>query len=276
MCRKAPNARPRLRRFGREPGPFTKVASRWIASHDGSRITSAARRVLYEVTAILHTENHDPTTNGELSVLRGLGTSAACILDVGANSGAWALMAARECPAAVIHCFEIASQVRAVLEDRVAKEPRIVVASSGLLDFEGTVPVKQYPDDSEVASITDYPHNSPSVWRCEPVSTGDKYVEMLGIARIDLLKIDAEGADLRILHGFRRALQGGRIAAVQFEYGFAGILTGALLYRFYEYLEPLGFAIGRVQPAGVDFQPYQLIDERFFGPNYLAVCRDQS
>ena len=274
MARRPPDRPPPLRQLGPGPGRFGGMARRWVARHPASPLTLGAQRGVHWLTAVLHTENHDPVTNGERRVLDCLGDSTACILDVGAHDGRWASLAVAACPAARVHCFEIASPVRDRLRARVAGQPGILVADAGLLDFDGTVPVKYYAEDTEVSSIVDYPHRSVAAWRQERVRTGDHYLASAGIGAVDLLKVDAEGADLRVLNGFARAFSAGRITAVQFEYGFAGVLTGALLYRFYAFFEPLGFTVGKVRPDRVDFRPFQLTDERFFGPNFLAVRRD--
>jgi len=58
---------------------------------------------------------------------------------------------------------------------------------------------------------------------------------------------------------------------IQFEYGYISILTKKLLVDFYELLTPLGFEIGKLTPQGVQFKNYQLWDEDFKGPDYIAV-----
>jgi FkbM family methyltransferase len=248
---------------------------RWIAAHTDSRSVRAARALTYRATAVLHTENHDPATNGELRVLRCLGLQARVLLDVGANRGTWALAAAEACPHAVVHCLEIAFPTRSELRKRTRGHPRIVVPDHGLLDAYGVARLKHYVADDRLSSVVDYPHALHATWREEPVETGDRYLAQNGLDHVDLLKIDTEGADLLVLQGFSGALSGGRITAVQFEYGFAAVLSGALLERFHALLAPSGYVMGRVLPKRVDFRPYGLSDERFFGPNFLAVRRDR-
>lgn len=214
-------------------------------------------------------------TNGEEHVLRHLAESARVIFDVGANHGSWARTATAICPTAQTHCFEAAEPVRASLRSALDGHPRIVVADRGLGESGGAVSLKYYPDDDRLSSVVDYPHPRPATWRTELLERGDDYLERNGITQVDLLKIDTEGSELQVLRGFRRSLEADRIRAVQFEYGYAAIYSGGLLYRMYELLEPLGFAIGRVHPKGVDFRSYSMFDERFFGPNYLAVRRGE-
>ena len=248
-------------------GPLRRLAARYT-DHP---ITRVARVGAYAALSILHTENHDHLANGEARVIRHIGQNARVLVDVGANHGSWALLAAAECPGATIHSFEIAPTTRAALRAAVDHVPSVCVHDVGLLDFDGTVPIKFYPGDDRVTSVVNYPHKLAYRWEHTEVTTGDSFLRSAGVDHVDLLKVDAEGADLRVLNGFDGAFSAARVTAVQFEYGYAGILTGALLAQFYRYLRSHGFMIGQVLPRRVAFRPYSLLDERFFGPNFLAV-----
>ncbi|MFF3315086.1 FkbM family methyltransferase [Streptomyces sp. NPDC003035] len=251
-----------------------------MRTHPDARIVRAARNAVYGALSVLHTEDHCPATNGEERVLRCLSRAGGpvhqrsggpVLFDVGANRGAWALTALDACPGATVHCFELVLPVRRRLHRLAAERTGIVVAEAGLADRSGTRRVKYYPGRDELSSLYDYPHDAYFEWRQEPVLRGDDYLTAHGIETVDLLKIDTEGAELEVLKGFQQALRDGRVAAVQFEYGYAAILSGSLLYRLYDLLSPLGYRVGKIMPRRVDFRPYTLFDERFFGPNLLAV-----
>lgn len=256
---------PRLRRW---------AWSLW-ASHSDDRLVRAARHAAHRLVELLHAENHDFRTNGEARLLAALGRTAATVLDVGANRGGWALEARRHCPGATIYCFEIAPRTRQHLRERVAGVRGIEVQDFGLLDRPGWERVKYYPGRDGVTSIYDYPHPEPYVWERAPVRRGDSFLEAAGLSHVDLLKVDAEGADLRVLLGFEGAISRGEISVIQFEYGYACVLARALLIDFYEYLEPKNYVIGKLHRQGVEFRPYRLRDENFFGPNFVAVHRSQ-
>ncbi|WP_158939606.1 FkbM family methyltransferase [Streptomyces sp. NRRL S-87] len=282
--------------MSRRPGPFPGVwpsglpprADRalrdWVRRHPDARVVRAARGAVYGALSVLHTEDHCPATNGEAHVLRCLARATGAdhrssrgpvLFDVGANRGAWAVTALDACPGARVHCFELVRPVRRRLHRLAAERSGIVVAEAGLADRPGVRRVKYYPACDELSSLYDYPHEARSEWRDEPVLRGDDYLSAHGIDGVDLLKIDTEGAELEVLAGFRQALGAGRVAAVQFEYGYSAILSGSLLYRSYDLLGPLGYRLGRILPQRVDFRPYTLFDERFFGPNFLAVHRSR-
>ncbi|HLI82761.1 MAG TPA: FkbM family methyltransferase [Bryobacteraceae bacterium] len=225
---------------------------------------------------LLHAENHDIRTNGEAYLLTTLGAEAKAVADVGANRGLWTLEAARSCPNARIYSSEVVSETREELRANVAGQERVTVLDFGLADHSGTERVKYYPKRSAVSSFYDYPRGEPSIWRNERVETGDWFLEQFGIASVDLLKVDTEGADLRVLRGFEGALSKGAIAVVQFEYGFAAVLARTLLIDFYEFLGSKGYQIGKLHSNGVDFAPYELRNENFFGPNFVAVHRSRN
>ena len=109
------------------------------------------------------------------------------------------------------------------------------------------------------------------------LETGDAYCATKGIDRIDLLKIDVEGAEHMVLRGFEQMLQHGAIRAVQFEYGNINFESRFLLRDFWEFFTKRGFVLGPVMPRGVRFKAYQTQDESMPSPpNYLAVLRNDT
>ena len=257
------------------PDPPTSEPARtiwgWFARHSDDRSVRRLRRLVHAAGRYVHAENHDFGTNGETWLLDLLGPSAELILDVGACFGDWAFEAVRRTPSAEVHCFEIASPTRRSLEARARDEPRMHVVPAGLAESEGRMRVKYYETKPGWSSVYDYPHNAPSTWLDETVTTGDSYLDEIGNPSVDLVKLDTEGAELAILTGFRKALAAGTVRVIQFEYGYAAVFSHGLLRDFYEFLEPLGYRIGRLGRGGVEFRPYSLEDENFFGPNMVAV-----
>jgi hypothetical protein len=101
---------------------------------------------------------------------------------------------------------------------------------------------------------------------------GDEFLEREGIGEVDFLKLDVEGAEHLVLQGLERHLRQQRVRFVQFEYGRVNILTHFLLRDFYQLFGAYGYVVGKIYPDYVDFREYDLSDEDFLGPNYLA-CR---
>lgn len=227
---------------------------------------------------------YDVHQNGEEALLARLAPfRPRVLLDVGANVGEWAEAACRHLPEATVHAFEIAPATAALLRARAAAfGERIVVNPFGLSDREGTVTI--YADAADSTATSTLPlamaYNPGMARPAEPVettaevTTGDAYLRRHGIAVVDLLKIDVEGAERAVLDGFAGALREGRVRMIQFEYGWMNAHTGATLRWFHDLLEPLGFRIGKLYPEGVAFKDYAYEDEDFLGPNYVACRRD--
>lgn len=193
------------------------------------------------------------------------------VFDVGANVGDWSMRAAVALPEATIHAFEPVPDTHGALARSAASLPgRIIANASGLSDRDGAIALTVMADDSTLSSIVKLHEGEGRQVECV-MRAGDAYMAEQGIDRIDLLKIDVEGAEHLVLAGFARALAEGRIDVIQFEYGQANIVTRFLLRDFHLLLESHGYSVGKLYPARVDFRAYRFEHEDFIGPNFVAV-----
>jgi FkbM family methyltransferase len=139
---------------------------------------------------------------------------------------------------------------RARLEAVLGNDPRVVIASAGLAAEAGDADVWLDAAHPDMASMTGPPPHTASAQRVKcRVETGDAYLERNDIAVVDFLKLDVEGAELDVLHGFSHALQQDRIAIVQFEFTLWAAVARVWLADFYDLLAPLGFTIGKIFPT---------------------------
>jgi FkbM family methyltransferase len=251
-------------------------AGRVVARNRRSRVIQSLATLARRYLDSYENLDYDIGHNGERRVVEIFGAlGAACFLDVGANEGDWAAFASGAAPSAEIHCFEIVEPTARVLAEKAGILPNVVVNSFGLSDRVGTVDVRYFPERSVLSTTVDYPQPFASVVVQGRVETGDAYLSASGLAHVDLLKIDVEGAEHRVLLGFASSLAAGTIRAVQFEYGKANIVEGFLLKDLYALFEQFGYRLGKIYPRSVEFRPYRFEDEDFRGPNYLAVHESQ-
>jgi FkbM family methyltransferase len=218
--------------------------------------------------------SYKPARNGERWLLQRLGTEPIrTVLDVGANRGSWSLMAAELLPQATIYALEVVPDTAATLQARVGGHDRIKCFSQGLAAETGTLSLQYHEAASTHATFTDYPH----AWAGEriecPVMRGDEFLAREGIDRVDFLKLDVEGAEHLVLQGLDDSLRQRKVRFVQFEYGRVNILTHFLLRDFYQLFASYGCVVGKIYPDYVDFRKYDLRDEDFLGPNYLACLQ---
>jgi FkbM family methyltransferase len=245
---------------------------RVLARHRRNPLVSLFGRGCKVAWLAYENSNYDFRTNGESRVLARLrGQPFTTLLDVGANVGDWARDAAGVFPEARIHCFEVIPATFARLRENTRDNPNVRIHDFGLSDRAQELEFKHYPGAPGLTSMFDFPHTAEAERVRGRVEAGDAFLLDQGIAAVDFLKIDVEGAELLVLEGLRGSLARGAIQVVQFEYGLMNVLTRHLLRDFYALLGGCGYRIGKVYPTYVDFRDYRLADEDFLGPNYLAV-----
>ena len=197
----------------------------------------------------------------------------ATAFDVGANEGPWTAMLLHAQPSAHVHCFEIVPAAATVLARRFECTQSVTVNAVGLGSGAGTTGVYLDPTDSFMNTTVAQPDHRELTMLTTPVVVGDEYIAEHGIESIDFLKVDTEGADIDVLRGFRKALERGAVAMVQFEYNYLSQFSRTLLADFFELLGGQ-YTIGEIRPHRVEFTKYDRSLEDYQGPNCLAVRTD--
>lgn len=192
------------------------------------------------------------------------------IFDVGANIGEWTKMVRPHQPEAAIHCFEpmptvFKRLISNTIQCNVMPNPLGLSNCCEIRDM-----LFSEDNDRLTTPCLDIARVDPEVIPLIMVD-GNTYCRSRKIETIDFLKIDTEGHEFKVLQGFDEMLKNGKIVVIQFEYGYANVLTKDLLIDFYKYLKPYGYEIGKLTKDGVIFKDYTLLDEDFQGPNFIAV-----
>jgi FkbM family methyltransferase len=134
------------------------------------------------------------------------------VLDVGANEGLYTLFSARRVGATGrVVAFEPSSRERRKLQHNVTRNQlgNVTVVPVAIGSSEGTAAL-------QIASGVHSGHNTLGALVYEdapavgvehvPVERLDSVVDRLGIARVDVIKIDVEGAEMHVLDGARKTL----------------------------------------------------------------------
>jgi FkbM family methyltransferase len=197
------------------------------------------------------------------------------IFDVGANVGEWATDALEHHPQARVHCFEIVPDTFEILRQTLAPYAgRTVLNGFGLSDRPAAVRIFVNPESTLVSSLYAFGNTEHRMTVEGQLRSGSDYMREHGIAHVDYLKIDVEGAEALVLKGLAPELQAGRIRLLHFEYNRGALESRFLLKDFYALLEPMGYCLGKLYPDGVLFQDYRWDLEDFMGPNYVACRRN--
>lgn len=175
------------------------------------------------------------------------------IFDVGAHRGETARTFSEVFPEARLHCFEPFAESFSALKAQQAAYPRATLINAGLADTSG---VQQFnvnvgsPTnsllalDSRAAQTWSHSGLTPARQEACEFFALDDYMEQQGIEHIDLLKIDVQGAEYRVLQGGARALASGRVRVLYLEIIVGPTYVGQWgLGQYLSHLESLGFRV---------------------------------
>jgi FkbM family methyltransferase len=211
-------------------------------------VQSMFNRAGYQIRRVEAGVSHgDPLA--ELSRLAG--PNVRQIIEVGAADGRDTLKFAEAFPSAQVHAFEPLPENYAKLAAAVAAKPNIIATNAAVSDKSGRQPF--YVTDLADASSLLKPKTTGSTFdqytrlageTIVEVTTLDDYCSKQSGTSIDLLKMDAQGAELKILQGASQLLDDGRIHVIYTEVNFLKIYDGIALYHHVaEFLESKGFQL---------------------------------
>jgi len=146
----------------------------------------------------------------ELALISRLSRGAETVFDIGANIGWYSLHVAQQEPQARIYAFEPVPTTHERLLANLARNAaggRVTPVSDGLTDSPGAfdmfVPATS---GSPAASLNElHPGEGSRRIACR-FTTLDEFVAANGVERLDFLKCDVEGAELRVLKGGAQSL----------------------------------------------------------------------
>jgi FkbM family methyltransferase len=146
----------------------------------------------------------------EPHVMRALGRLIgrdAVVFDVGANIGVFALVMSRLAPRGQVFAFEPATENFDYLEKNLVANGagNVVAERCAVYDETGTVPFVFSPASPSGSFVSRGAGHAGESRPVEAVSMDD-YVEGRGLSRVDLIMVDAEGAEMAVLRGAARTL----------------------------------------------------------------------
>ncbi len=172
--------------------------------------------------------------------------SAKVIFDIGANVGQSATEFVQHYPAARVYCFEPAAATFNQLQEsfRSYSNVRCFPLAFGDKSGEAKMALHENSVFNRIALEGQTSNLGSSATETIEIQTLVKFCQDHQIECIDLLKIDTEGQDLRVLEGGAELLDNERIHVVQVEAGMNPTNTLHVPFQqFVEYLEPRGYLL---------------------------------
>jgi FkbM family methyltransferase len=221
--------------------------------------------------------------NGERLVQRAAlehGPDPLVVIDTGAHFGEWTAQLMSEAAALrrapELHLFEPSQYAFERLQARFpgSEGAALTLNRAGLSARPGQAMLSMTHRGAGSASLHGSPEGPEADQEPVRLTTLDAYCAEARIARIDLLKCDAEGHDMQVLHGGETLLSEQKVALAQFEYNHRWIDARRYLRDAFEFLEGAGYELGKVTPLGIELYPrWDPELESFREGNYLAVAR---
>jgi len=252
-------------------------------------MTLLARRFIWRAGRRLYMgarkdEPNDILSSGELR-LQGLVAervrlgSRLIVFDVGARIGDWSKgivdLAARRSEGCEVHAFEPVPESRLALEKSFKSQienRRLRVNPFGLSNTVGSFPI--YIPHLTAGTSTLHPDASIRYEQVLQVATTtvDRYCQDNSIDHIDLLKVDTEGHDLRVIEGALQNLKSGRIGVLQFEYNHRWIYSRTYLRDVFELARDTPYRVAKVCSGALEiYVEWHPELERFFETNFALV-----
>ena len=203
------------------------------------------------------------------------------VIDVGANVGKYSEMIKSLAPEATIYAFEPHPQTYKRLKESADRLGYTAVNAACGAEI-GTATLYDHGDGqsetgtehaSLIKDVIESVHKDTSrAWNIE-VTTVDRFVDDNAVEHIDLLKIDVEGGEMKVLLGATDSLKKQMIDVIHFEFTESNTVSRVFMKDFYELLHNFEFL--RMLPDGLVpmGEYYPVIAEIFSYQNVVAVRR---
>tara|TARA_R110002049_G_scaffold72490_2_gene187098 strand:+ start:111148 stop:111879 length:732 start_codon:yes stop_codon:yes gene_type:complete len=161
-----------------------------------------------------------------------VGTDAPLCIDIGGNKGQTVELFQSTFRDPTIHVFEPTSRLASLIQSRF-QPPAVTVHQLAVGDAEGEADLQCYSADDMNSLLTLNTHSHELFEGVKATGTErvrvcrlDDYLAEVGLASVDLLKIDTQGFDGRVLRGAANLLNGGSVKAVMVEMNFVRMYDG--------------------------------------------------
>jgi len=195
---------------------------------DGCRFQfDAANRDLAET--VIATGEYEPAT---VAAVRALLRPGGGFVDLGANLGFFSVLAARAVgPSGRVHAFEPTPATAALLRDNVRSNgmaERVVVVEQAVAEHPGVARFSLFGAAAQANQLELDGVGDASSTIEVAVTSLDTYFAALGWPRVDVVKMDVEGAEIAALRGMRELIQRSPGIRIIFEFHLGQLRRAAI------------------------------------------------
>lgn len=216
-------------------------------------------------------EDHLPELNGEKALLLRLSPLLKTVFDVGANKGEWSELLLQTVPEIQqVYLFEPGQAAYKTLQSKFLLNAKCSIENMGLSDVNGKFTFYEGANAAEHSSFVDTADKSLLATEGK-LTTIDSFVFENNVSHINLLKIDTEGLDFRVILGSKNMLGKQQIDFVQFEYGANWRHAGHTLKAAISLFDSSGYQVFSLQPNGLKKFDPEYYREYYGYSNFIAV-----
>lgn len=222
----------------------------------------------------------DIMKNGELFFARNViaqSKGKVILFDVGANVGGYTevllgILKDLSVTDFEIHMFEPQKTCYDVLVNKFSGNRNVIVNNFALSDTNGTATIHLDFDGSSWGSMYDREGLNLNIKQEIKLRTLGDYVSENGINKINLLKIDTEGNEKKVLLGAGNFLDPRKIEFIQFEYGGCYLDSKITLKEVALILMERKYFVGKLKSKNVDYlKRVSDVKEDYVYSNYVAT-----
>jgi FkbM family methyltransferase len=214
-------------------------------------------------------DGSDLNFNGELLLIKHIGKFSNSWVDIGAHAGDWSEEFIKNCRNSNLrgYIIEPIPSFKSILLRRFNnKYVKLII--NPISDTEKEV---EFLIEGQSSRI--HPDTSNTEYIKLKTKTLDSIFDQ---ETFDIIKIDCEGHDMKILAGSTNLLRDKRVKFIQFEYNHYWLEQGSSLYQAITLLNGFGYNIYRIYNNGIKEFKYDELGDYFRYSNYLAVLNSSS
>jgi FkbM family methyltransferase len=200
------------------------------------------------------------------------------VFDVGAHVGNWTKLALRTNRNIILHCFEPSAKTfHRLISNNFSSN--VICNNFGLSNVAEQKTLFTFYDCSGENSLYER-HGLEDGWgvtsqqgrEIVKLMTLDDYCQCNNIEKIDFLKIDVEGHELKVLMGAGNLLKEERVKIIQFEYNRTFIDARTYLADIFVFFDNFNYSLFKIFPKNLKYiKRYDQRLENFQYANYAAI-----